>query len=49
MVYQAAAHSAARGPDVGGYSRHRPEQTLLYQIVEEHYPTRPAYRMTQIT
>ena len=21
------------------YTRHRPEQTLLYRIVEEHYPT----------
>jgi len=21
-----------------GYQRHRPEQTLLYQIVERHYP-----------
>ena len=21
-----------------GYSRHRPESTLLYQIVERHYP-----------
>ena len=22
----------------GGYARHRPESTLLYQIVERHYP-----------
>jgi len=32
----------ANGKDaVGGvgYERHRPEQTLLYQIVEAHYPT----------
>lgn len=21
-----------------GYARHRPEETLLYQIVERHYP-----------
>ena len=31
----------ANGKDaVGGvvYERHRPEQTLLYQIVEAHYP-----------
>ena len=23
---------------VGEYVRHRPEQTLLYQLVEAHYP-----------
>ena len=22
----------------GAYARHRPEQTLLYQLVETHYP-----------
>ena len=21
------------------YERHRPEQTLLYQLIEKHYPT----------
>ena len=24
------------------YERHRPEQTLLYQIVEEYYPGHPS-------
>jgi hypothetical protein len=24
--------------DPPGYARHRPEATLLYQIVERHYP-----------
>jgi hypothetical protein len=24
--------------DPRGYARHRPEATLLYQIVERHYP-----------
>jgi ribosomal protein S27E len=24
--------------DPPGYARHRPEQTLLYQLVEAHYP-----------
>ena len=24
--------------DPPGYSRHRPERTLLYQLVEQHYP-----------
>ena len=24
--------------DPPGYARHRPERTLLYQLVEQHYP-----------
>ena len=32
-----ASASAAAGPG-GAYRRHRPEQTLLYQLVEQHYP-----------
>ena len=28
----------AEGIPARGYARHRPEQTLLYQIVEQHYP-----------
>jgi len=24
--------------DPAGYARHRPESTLLYQLVEQHYP-----------
>jgi hypothetical protein len=31
-----------QGKDAPGdvaYERHRPEQTLLYKLVEEHYPT----------
>ena len=27
-----------RDEDAGRYQRHRPEQTLLYRIVEEYYP-----------
>jgi len=26
------------------YQRHRPEQTALYHIIEQHYPTFTAYR-----
>ena len=26
------------GASAGAYARHRPEQTLLYRLVEEHYP-----------
>ena len=34
----AAARMASRDEDAGRYQRHRPEQTLLYQIVDEYYP-----------
>jgi hypothetical protein len=27
-----------RSPHSPPYQRHRPEQTLLYQIIERHYP-----------
>lgn len=36
-----AARGAGRAPpfiDPPGYARHRPEETLLYQIIEQHYP-----------
>ncbi len=33
-----AARMAGRDKDAGRYQRHRPEQTLLYQIVDEYYP-----------
>ncbi len=33
-----AARMASRDVDTGRYQRHRPEQTLLYQIVDEYYP-----------
>jgi len=32
-----AAHAKLR-PDASRYERHRPETTLLYQLVERHYP-----------
>jgi len=28
----------AEGDVAPGYERHRPEKTLLYQIIEQHYP-----------
>jgi ribosomal protein S27E len=34
---------ATRDRDAGRYQRHRPEQTLLYQIVEQHYPAFTAH------
>ena len=30
--------------DPPGYARHRPEETLLYQLVEQHYPALRAAR-----
>ena len=33
-----AARMASRDADAGRYQRHRPEQTLLYRIVDEYYP-----------
>ena len=38
MPHAAAARTATRDEDAGLYQRHRPEQTLLYRIVEEYYP-----------
>lgn len=36
MVPFAAGMDASAGAPI--YERHRPEQTLLYQLVEQHYP-----------
>ena len=38
MSHTAAARSAGTGAGAYPYQRHRPEQTLLYQIIEQHYP-----------
>jgi hypothetical protein len=38
MPHAAAARSATRDEDAGRYQRHRPEQTLFYQLVDEYYP-----------
>jgi len=38
MPQVAAARTANRDRDAGRYQRHRPEQTLFYQIVDEYYP-----------
>ncbi len=35
-----AARTASRDRDTGRYQSHRPEQTLLYQIVDEYYRKR---------
>lgn len=36
MVHLSAGMDASVGAP--GYERHRPEKTLLYQLVKEHYP-----------
>lgn len=43
----AAAGTATRERDAGRYQRHRPEHTLLYQIVEQHYPAFTAHLAAQ--
>ena len=42
-----AARTASREGDAGRYKRHRPEQTLLYQIVDEYYPAFAALMANQ--
>ena len=38
MPHAAAARMASWDRDTGRYQHHRPEQTLLYQIIDEYYP-----------
>jgi hypothetical protein len=38
MLQLPAGREASRGERVPQYERHRPEQTLLYQLIEEYYP-----------
>ncbi|MCU7816237.1 MAG: transposase zinc-binding domain-containing protein, partial [Candidatus Thiodiazotropha sp. (ex Rostrolucina anterorostrata)] len=42
-----AARMATRDEDAGRYQRHRPEQTLLYRIVDEYYPAFTAHLSEQ--
>ncbi len=42
-----AARTADREGDAGRYQRHRPENSLLYQIVDEYYPTFTAHLAEQ--
>lgn len=41
---RAASRRAPPFIDPPGYARHRPEETLLYRLVEEHYPAFLAVR-----
>jgi hypothetical protein len=47
MPHAAAARTATRDRDAGRYQRHRPEQTLLYRIVDEYYPAFTAHLAAQ--
>ena len=38
MLHRPAGKEASPGQGVRRSERHRPEQTLLYQFVEQHYP-----------
>jgi len=38
MAYGRAGREAVLGAEAHRYERHRPEQTLLYQLVEQYYP-----------
>ena len=46
MVH-AAARTASRDRDASRYQRQRPEQTLLYRIVEAYYPAITGYLAEQ--
>ena len=38
MLQLSAGREASHGEHACQYERHRPEQTLLYQLIEEYYP-----------
>ena len=38
MLQLPVGREASSGDGVSRYERHRPERTLLYQLIEEHYP-----------
>ena len=43
MAQEPAGREASTGHGVRRYERHRPEQTLLYRLVEQHYPDAAAH------
>jgi len=38
MLLLPAGREASRGECAPQYERHRPEQAMLYQLIEEYYP-----------
>ena len=49
MLPSPAGREASSGVGAPPYVRHRPERTLLYQLVEEYYPAFKAYLAVQGT
>jgi hypothetical protein len=49
MLPLPAGKEASSGAAALGYERHRPERTLLYQLVEEYYPAFKAQLAAQGT
>ena len=49
MSHTAVARNAGMGLGAYRYQRHRPEQTLLYQIIEQYYPAFTAHLAEQGT
>lgn len=47
MSIEPAATHQASVPGAFYYQRHRPEQTLLYRIIEQHYPDSAYYMAEQ--
>lgn len=47
MLPSPAGTEASSGVGAPPYARHRPEHTLLYQIVEEYYPAFKAHLAAQ--
>jgi hypothetical protein len=47
MAHNAGARTAGEVGSTGCYQRHRPEQTLLYRIIEQHYPAFTAHLAQQ--
>ena len=49
MLPLPAGREASAGVGVSVYARHRPERTLLYQLVEDYYPALKAHLAAQGT
>ena len=49
MLQLSVGREASPGGGVARYERHRPERTLLYQLVQEYYPALKAQLAAQGT
>ena len=49
MLLLPVGREASPGVTAPPYVRHRPERTLLYQLIEEHYPSFKAHLAAQGT